>query len=352
MNYLNNERAIYKPNHKCIVEGRWYLFMEMDINKEITRRQFIGGVGIGLAAIGLSGCGVNVKSGEASSSNSTDSNSSSTGNTTMANKQVSSALVVAQGTDPEALIQKGLEALGGISQFVKSGDAVVIKPNFSVPRKPEECATTNPQLVAAVVKQCLAAGAKSVKVIDYPFSGPTCLNDSGIKDAVETAGGEAFNTNKQSDYTEVQMGGKILTDVLFSKDVLDANVFINMPILKNHRMTKVTMSLKNMMGVVWDRGHFHSTDLNQAIAELSAYRKADLIIMDAIKGITDNGPTGPGTIKEWDQVVFGFDPVAVDSYGANLFGVDPNDIGYIMAASALGVGEMDLSKITVQTVTV
>ena len=248
------------------------------------------------------------------------------------------------------MIEKGFSELGGIGQFVKKGDTVVIKANFSVPRKPEEAATTNPTLVAAVVKQCLSVGAKAVNVIDFPFSGPTCLNISGIKDAVEKAGGKAFNINTQNSFQTVEMGGENLKSTLYSKDVLNANVFINMPILKNHTQATVTISLKNMMGLVWDRGHFHRTDLSSCIAELSRYRKADLIIMDAMRGIIDRGPTGPGTIREWNQVVFGLDPVAMDAYGCQLYGVNAGKVPHIVKSAQLGVGEMDLSKVTVKTI--
>lgn len=325
--------------------------MEMDMHKKISRRQFLEGAGIGLVALGLSGCGVDVKTNTPSTPTAPVSTAKPTSAVKVTTSPVSSSLVVAQGTDPVSLIEKGLEALGGIGQFVKEGSIVAIKPNYSVPRKPEEAATTNPQLIAAVVKQCLAAGAKEVRVFDFPFSGPTCLNISGIKDAVEEAGGKAFNINEESNFTSVDMGGELLKNVLFSTDVLEADVFINMPIMKNHTMTTVTMGLKNMMGLVWDRGYFHRTDLHQAIAELTAYCKPTLIIMDAIKGIIDHGPTGPGTIKEWNQVIFGFDPVAVDAYGAKLYGVEPSDLEFINKTAKLGVGEMDLSKITVQNVT-
>jgi uncharacterized protein (DUF362 family) len=259
-------------------------------------------------------------------------------------------LYAVSGNDPAAMIEKGFREIGGIGQYVKRGDTVVIKANFSVPRKPAEAATTNPDLVAAVVRQCLSAGAKAVNVIDFPFSGPTCLIVSGIKDAVEKAGGKAYNINAQDHYQSVEMGGKNLKSVLYAKDVLKANVFINMPILKNHGLTTLTMSLKNMMGLVWDRGYFHSTDLASCVAELSHYRKADLIIMDAIRGIIDHGPTGPGTIKAWNQVVFGLDPVAVDAYGASLFGVDAGKISHIVKASQLGVGEIDLKKVTIKAI--
>lgn len=308
----------------------------------MDRRRFISGVGYGLLSLGLAGCGIKSteKSGGDKQGNQTASSAVSVYDR--------SKLIIAEGTEPNTLIEKGFTALGGIGALVRSGATVVIKPNFSVPRKPEDACTTNPHLIAAVVKQCLAAGAKEVKVFDFPFSSPpVCLTNSGIKAAVEAAGGKAFATNQQSFYTQVDIGGKILKTVLFSKDVLDADVFINFPILKHHGITKVTMGLKNMMGLVWDRGYLHKTDLVQGIAELANFHKPHLTILDATRGITDNGPGGPGTIREWNQVVFGTDPVAVDAYGATLFGLKPAEIGYVNAAAQLGVGEIDLQKLTV-----
>jgi uncharacterized protein (DUF362 family) len=171
-----------------------------------------------------------------------------------------------------------------------------------------------------------------------------------MKEAVEAAGGKAYVINERSFFKEVDMGGTVLKKVYYSKDVLDADILINMPILKHHSVTKVTIGLKNMMGLVWDRQYFHSSDLTRAIAELTAYKKPDLIIMDAIRGIVDHGPIGPGTIKEWKQVVFGADPVAVDAYGADLFGLKPSDVLYLSEASKLGIGEIDITKLTVQNV--
>jgi uncharacterized protein (DUF362 family) len=224
----------------------------------------------------------------------------------------------------------------------------VIKPNFSVPRTPEEAATTNPLLVGALVKKCLQAGAKEVKVIDFPFmSPPVCLEKSGIKKEVEAAGGQAFTINTSKSFSPANAGGKILTSILYSKDVLEADVFINFPILKHHNVTGVTMGIKNMMGLVWDRNYFHATDLSQTIAELAAFRKPHLTILDATRGIITNGPVGPGKIQDWNELVFGTDPVAVDAYGANLFGLQPKSIDYLVRAAKIGLGELDTSKLEV-----
>lgn len=316
----------------------------------MDRRQFIAGIGCGLVSLGLSGCGLNL-SGKSDSQQNIQGNQNKQTSPAAESVYARNKLIVAEGTDPNSLIEKGFAALGGIGALVQKGATVVLKPNFSVARKPEDAATTNPQLVAAVVKQCLAAGAKEVKVIDYPFQSPAvCLTNSGMKTAVEAAGGKAYAINSQSFYTEVNTGGQTLKTVLYSKDVMNADVFINFPILKHHSITKLTLGLKNMMGLVWDRGYFHSTDLIQCIAELAAFRRPHLTIVDATCGITNNGPTGPGTIREWNQVVFGVDPVAVDTYAATLFGIAPAEIRYITAAAKLGVGEMDLQKLAVMKV--
>lgn len=316
----------------------------------MDRRQFISGVGYSLLSLGLTGCGLKLP-GQSDAGNA--GQSAPQGGAQTAGKAGTAGydrtkLVVAEGKEGAALIGKGLSALGGIGALVKAGSTVVIKPNFSVPRKPEEAATTDPVLVAALVKECLSAGAKEVKVIDYPFSSPpVCLANSGIKAAVEAAGGRAFAINTQTSFQEVSIGGSVLKKALFSKDVLDADVFINFPKLKHHSATKLTLGMKNMMGLVWDRGYFHRTDLTQGIAELAAFRRPHLTIMDATRGIIDNGPTGPGTIKEWNQVIFGIDPVAVDAYAAVLFGHKPEEVGYIPLAAGLGAGEMNLQKLTV-----
>ena len=138
----------------------------------------------------------------------------------------------------------------------------------------------------------------------------------------------------------------MLQSMQYSKDVLDADVFISFPILKHHNGTGLTMGLKNMMGLVWDRGFFHRTDLHRAIAECAAFKKPDLVIMDAVRGITTHGPMGPGTIREYNQLIFSTDPVAADAYGTELFGLKPADIAYIGMAADLGAGTLDWKKLS------
>ncbi len=330
------------------------------MGKEINRREFLLAAGAGLVSLALASCGIKSTRPSATAAASTSKPSATPKKTagptntpvkeTPSPTPMGSNLVVAEGTDMESLMQRGLSGIGGIGRFVSKGNIVVIKPNFSVLRTPDQAATTDPRLVAALVKHCLNAGAKEVKVLDFPFTSPACLSKSGIKDAVEAAGGQAYVIDNKKFYQKVDTGGKTLKTILYSTDVLEADAFINFPKLKHHGTTKLTISLKNLMGIVWDRKYFHKTDLNRAIAELTVFKRPDLTILDATRGITTKGPQGPGKIKEWNQVVFGVDPVAVDAYGANLFGMDPVKLKHLKIAADLGVGEIDLNKINVTKV--
>lgn len=262
----------------------------------------------------------------------------------------SKKLVIAEGIDPDGLMEKGLGAMGGIGQFVKPGNIVTIKPNFSSTKGPEAGVTTNPKLVGALVRQCLQAGAKEVRVIDHTFySGELCLQMSGISAAVAEAGGRAYTINSHTGqfYSTVNINGEILKQADYSRDVLEADVFINIPIVKQCDATQISAGMKNLMGVVWDRGIFHQTDLHQTIAELAAFKKPTLTIMDAIKSITANGPSGPGPIKEWKQVIFGTDMLAVDAYGAGLLGFKVADVTHLAIAAKLGVGNPDWQSLAV-----
>ena len=263
-------------------------------------------------------------------------------------------LTVVQGTDPGDLLSRGFKAIGGIENYVKQNASVVIKPNFSVPRTPEEAATTSTAMVAALVKMCLGAGAREVKVVDQPLNSSSavlCLERTGIKSAVEAAGGKVFTYNGVKEFfLPVTHTGKILKNFDFAKDVLYADLFINFPILKHHGGAKLTLGMKNLMGLIWDRRFFHTSDLHQCIADLAAFRKPHLTILDAIRGITANGPIGPGPIKEYGQIVLGTDQVAIDAYAASLFGMKPEDVGYIRLAAEMGLGQIQWEKLRIQKV--
>jgi uncharacterized protein (DUF362 family) len=260
-------------------------------------------------------------------------------------------LAVAKGGDPASNTLKALQALGGIERFVKKNDKVAVKPNPITTSGPEVAANTNPSVVETVVKLCRQAGASDVVVLSHDdirgFEG------NGIQDAANRAGGRVVAATNRELYRNVQvLRGKILREVDIIGDILDADVFINMPIVKHHSQATVTLSMKNLMGINWNRRYFHQYGLHQCIADLSTAVKTDLIVMDANRILLTNGPSGPGQTREEKTVIAGTDPVAIDAYATTLLDRNPNDIDHIRFAYELGVGEMDLNKISIKEISV
>ena len=256
-------------------------------------------------------------------------------------------VAVARGDDPSANTMEAIKALGGIERFVKKGNRVAIKPNPITPSGPEVAANTNPRVVEAVVKMCMAAGVSEVVVVSH--DGLRNFEGNGIMEAATGAGARVVAAMTRDLYQSVPvLRGKIMREVEIVREILDADVFINMPIVKHHAGAVVTLSMKNLMGINWDRRFLHQNGLQQCIADLSTVVKTDLIVMDATRILLTNGPSGPGQTRDEKAVIAGTDPVAIDTYGTTLLGRNPNNIGHIQYAYELGVGEMDLSKMRIK----
>ncbi|MBU7013869.1 MAG: DUF362 domain-containing protein [Theionarchaea archaeon] len=256
-------------------------------------------------------------------------------------------LVIAQNGTPGELVDAALKGIGGIGKVVRKGQKVVIKVNMSFNQPPSRAATTNPELVGRLVEICREAGASEVVVVDNTLeNGRMCMDTSEIKDAVVQAGGKIKVIDSRGDYEEVDIPlGRKLKKTELSKEVLGADVFINVPIAKVHGSAKITVSMKNLMGVVWNRGEFHTRGLDQCIADLSSLVKPDLIVLDAYRILMSNGPRGPGKVNEVGEVVVGVDPVAIDRYACELLERDSDDVGHLTAAYEMGLGEIDLDKV-------
>ncbi len=266
-------------------------------------------------------------------------------------------LAVARGAkaDPKELVRRALAGLGGIERFVKKGNDVIVKPNICTAyHGPEYASTTNPDVVAAVIQLCLAAGAKRVRVMDFPFGGTPqdSYDRSGIAAAVKAAGGtmEVMSRMKWRDVEIPQ--GKVLKKWGVYADILDADVVINVPIAKDHGSATLTLGMKNLMGVVSDRNGMHSRGLHQSIADINSAVKPQLTIVDAIRILVANGPTGGSLddVRRTDTIIASSDVVAADAYATSLFSMKPTDIGYIRFGAEMGVGKMDLKGLKVEEI--
>jgi len=203
-------------------------------------------------------------------------------------------LSVARGDDPATLVRRAVKALGGMEHFVKSGQSVIVKPNICVAyHGPEYAATTNPQVVAELVKMCREAGAASVTVMDYPFGGTSeqAYKISQIADAVKAAGGQMgiVSAVKFKD-TNIPQGKDIKKWSIY-QDALKADVIIDVPIAKHHGLARLTLAAKNLMGLVEDRGSLHQ-NMGERLVDLYTLFKPKLIVVDAYRMLMNNGPTG------------------------------------------------------------
>jgi len=263
-------------------------------------------------------------------------------------------LVAIKGGEPDVMFNKGMQSLGGMKNFVKPNQTVVIKPNIGWDTIPERAANTNPKLISQIVKHCFEAGAKDVYVFDHTCDTWTaCYTNSGIEKAAKDAGAKIVSGNSESYYQAVNIEkGKRLKDTTIHELILESDVFINVPILKSHGGTGLTISMKNLMGVVWDRKFWHRNDLHQCIADYATYRKPDLNIVDAYNVMKKNGPRG---VSEADVVslksqIISTDMVAADAAAAKIFGKVPSEIDYIRIADEMNVGKMDLSKLNINRI--
>lgn len=266
-------------------------------------------------------------------------------------------LAVARGASPSAITRAAIDALGGIKKFVKAGDDVIVKPNICNAQNTFEYAsTTNPEVVAEIVKLCLEAGAKRVRVMDQPFSGTAlaAYTKSGIRDAVEKVGGE-MEVMSAAKFINVNFPAtaRDLKAWRIYQDILKADVVINVPIAKHHGSAQLTLALKGLMGVIASPGGFH-TALDQRIADLNTAVKPTLHIVDGVRVLMNHGPTGGNLrdVKLANTVIASHDPVAADGYTAQtLFDKKPQDIRHIRISAEMGLGRYDFANLRVKEVT-
>ena len=271
-----------------------------------------------------------------------------------ATPQPSPDLVVVRNGEPEELVRRALAALGGMEKFVPPGADVIVKPNICVGYLSYEyAATTNPWVVGTLVKLCYAAGARRVRVMDHTWRREMAEGyvTSGIQAEVEGAGGEMVIMPLEKFIpTEIPLGLDLKMMDLYD-DILNAEVLINVPIAKHHQDARLTLGMKNLMGVMQNRPIIHD-NIGQRLADLNSRVRPTLNILDAVRMMTAHGPISGylGDVKQIDTLIASTDVVALDSYGATLFDMQPEDLDYVVAATAMGLGRSDLHNLRIEEI--
>lgn len=267
-------------------------------------------------------------------------------------------LVVADG-GPGPATRAGVEALGGIGRFVQAGNKVVIKPNMSFPNPPEWATTTHPGVVRELAEMCLKAGASSILILDNPLrNAEISLERSGLRKACsDLPNTQVHGITNRRFFQEVKIPhAKALTTTMIMQEVLEADVLMAVPVAKSHSATGVSLSLKGMMGLVYDRRTFHlDMDLDAAVVDLCTVLKPKLTVIDCSRILSDGGPGGPGKVIPMNKIIVSTDFVAADAmavemgtwYGRAFKG---HQVKHIQMAHARGLGNMDVASLVVKEV--
>ncbi len=309
------------------------------MHRRITRRTFLEAAAAGTAAMGLSPFPIA--------------------------RQSPADMAIATWTDPEEgaeaiahearrLTEEAINTLGGMSRFVSNGDVVWVKPNIAWDRRPEQAACTNPDVVASVVRMCLEAGARTVKVSDSPCNDERrTFVRSGIQAAAEEAGADVFFLDRRK-FRRMDTGGENLRSWPIYVDYVECDKRINIPIVKHHSLTQMTLAIKNLMGMVGgNRSQLHQ-NLGPAMADVAKFLPSDLVVMDAVRVLTGNGPQGGSLrdVERRDLVAAGTDSVAMDAFGSTLFGYAPDILTTTKASVAIGLGTADFESLNLRRVSV
>jgi uncharacterized protein (DUF362 family) len=258
-----------------------------------------------------------------------------------------SVLSIARGKDPALMTVEAIKALGGMSKFVSKGDVVLVKPNMGWDRIPEQAANTNPVVMGTLVRLAYDAGAKKVKVFDFTCnSARRCYKKSGIAEAVEAEGAEVSFVEERK-FKKMKIEGEKLKEWPIYKDAIEVDKIINVPIAKHHTLAGHTLAMKNLMGIIGGSRNLLHQKLDVNIVDLAAFFKPALTVLDAVRILTANGPQGGNMndVKMMNTVAASVDQVAIDAYGATLFGKTAESLPHIHNAFSRGLGEKDLTKV-------
>ena len=263
-------------------------------------------------------------------------------------------MAIIQGGDPASLARQAVEELGGMRRFVSPGDIVLVKPNIGWDRTPEQAANTNPDVVASLVEQCLAVGAKRVIVTDVSCNeARRCFQRSGIAEAAQRAGAEVILPDP-SRFKDVDLKGEVLREWQVLDPFLNVDKVINVPIAKHHALTGTTLGMKNWYGMLGGQRNQLHQKIHESLVDLADFVRPTLTVVDCYRVLLRNGPTG-GNVEDVlikKMLVASTDPVAVDAYVAKgIWNLDVDALPYLQIAAKRGLGTYEFDKLRTQTKT-
>jgi uncharacterized protein (DUF362 family) len=254
-------------------------------------------------------------------------------------------LAVARGEDRARLAAAALEALGGVGEYVRPGQRVLIKVNAAFASPPAVGATTHPELLQAVVRLCREAGAAEVVVTDNPIQDPaSAFQLSGLAGAA-AASGARLELPRPEGFARLTLpSGRLIRDwPVLAGPLAGVERVIGLAPVKDHHRSGASLAMKNWYGLLGGRRNLFHQDIHGIIAELALMVRPTLVILDGVWSMTANGPTGGSLedLKPTRTLIAATDQVAADARAAELLGKGPEELPFLGLAQRLGAGSAD-----------
>lgn len=246
------------------------------------------------------------------------------------------------------MVKEALELSGGLDDIIHKGDKVVIKGNFFAPYPPP--VSVDRRVVKVLIEQVYDAGAGKVILCEAVSIGTKMgrnssteyiMNELGITQVAEAAGAEVLCLEDDERITVRVPGAKSLDTMNYPRSLYDCDVLIDLPCLKMHGMTLVTLGIKNFQGVLDDEQKYyaHRDDLEQKLVDIFKIRKPDLTLIDGLIAMEGNGSGEAGTPRIMNIILASRDVVAADAVGSACIGItDPLDVTSTRIADYDGIG--------------
>jgi len=259
-----------------------------------------------------------------------------------------------KGLSPYEITKRAIAEIGGMAAVVSRGDVVMVKPNIGWNRTVEQAACTNPEVLRAVIELAFAAGAKKVVVMDNTcHKAEDCYQRSGIEAMARKAGADV-RFSDENRLVVHDFKGEVLGKWPVFRDHLEVDKFINVPVLKHHGSSGLTMAMKNLYGILGgNRGKLHR-DMGENIADLAGGFRSDLVVIDAYRVLMRNGPVG-GRLSDVElrqTVIASTHIMHADVVAATLFGRDAREVETLQAAHARKMGEIDIARVPLKNLAI
>ncbi|MBM4039400.1 MAG: DUF362 domain-containing protein [Planctomycetes bacterium] len=271
-------------------------------------------------------------------------------------------VAIVKGQDPDKMVAEAIELLGGMKQFVKDGQKVVIKPNLvhqpALPGREQRASdgkvrpgfTTDVRIVKALARQMLAAAKCKVTIAEgTPNDASRMFDFLGYTAMAKELGIELVDVDRSERMAVKLPNGLGRKEYSLPAVTQTADVLVDVPVLKTHQLTGVTLGMKNLYGLLPEPRKDYHAKVDEVLCDLCLAHKPDLVIVDGLVAMEGQGPI-EGTPVAMDLIVAGADIVAVEAVCTAIMGFDTRSVRHLRLASERGLGEASLDRITVRGV--